>query len=45
MWALIVLAVVVLVALWGILTFNGLVRRKNVVAEVWSRPTRRAPRL
>src|SRR5271157_3284455 len=36
MWALIVLAVVVLVALWAILTFNGLVRRKNVVAEAWS---------
>ncbi len=36
MWALIVLAVVVLVALSGVLTFNGLVRRKNVVAEAWS---------
>jgi LemA protein len=36
MWGLIVLVVVVLVALSGVLTFNGLVRRKNVVAEAWS---------
>jgi LemA protein len=32
----IVLAVVVVVALWAISIFNGLVRQKNVVAEGWS---------
>jgi LemA protein len=32
----IVLGLAVLVGLWGIATFNGLVRRKNVVAEGWS---------
>jgi LemA protein len=32
----VVLAVVVLAALWGVATYNGLVRRKNVVAEAWS---------
>jgi LemA protein len=32
----VVLAVVVLAALWGVSTYNGLVRRKNVVAEAWS---------
>src|ERR1700744_5747778 len=34
MW--IVLGVVVVVALWAISIFNGLVRQKNVVAEGWS---------
>jgi LemA protein len=32
----ILLGLAVLVGLWGIATFNGLVRRKNVVAESWS---------
>jgi len=33
---LIVVAVALAVALWGISVYNGLVRRKNVVAEAWS---------
>jgi LemA protein len=32
---LIVPVIVVVVALWGIATYNSLVRRKNVVAEAW----------
>ena len=32
----IILGLVVLIGLWGIGTFNGLVRRRNVVAEGWS---------
>ncbi len=32
----VILAVVALVAIWALLTYNGLVRRKNVVAEAWS---------
>jgi LemA protein len=32
----ILLGLAVLVGLWGIGTFNGLVRRRNVVAEGWS---------
>jgi LemA protein len=36
MIALILLAVVVLVGLWAVSVYNGLVRRKNVVAEAWS---------
>lgn len=32
----IVLAVVVLAALWGVSVYNGLIRRKNVVQEAWS---------
>jgi LemA protein len=32
----IVLAVVVLAALWAVSVYNGLVRRKNVVQESWS---------
>ena len=32
----IVLGLAVLVLLWGVGTYNGLVRRKNVVAEGWS---------
>jgi LemA protein len=32
----IVLGLAVLVLLWGVATYNGLVRRKNVVAEGWS---------
>jgi LemA protein len=36
MIALILVAIVVLAALWAIGTYNGLVRRKNVVAEAWS---------
>src|SRR5436305_6987929 len=36
MGLLILLAVVVLVALWAVGIYNGLVRRKNVVAEAWS---------
>jgi LemA protein len=36
MGGLILLVIVVLAALWGVSIFNGLVRRKNVVAEAWS---------
>jgi LemA protein len=32
----IVLGVVVLVLLWAAATYNGLVRRRNIVAEAWS---------
>ncbi len=32
----VLLGLAVLVGLWGIATFNGLVRRKNIVAEGWS---------
>ncbi|HEX4158938.1 MAG TPA: LemA family protein [Rhizomicrobium sp.] len=33
---LIVLVIIVVAALWAILVYNGLVRRKNMVAEAWS---------
>jgi LemA protein len=33
---LILLGLAVVVALWGVAIYNGLVRRKNVVAEAWS---------
>jgi len=33
---LILVAVLVAIALWGLSIYNGLVRRKNVVAEAWS---------
>ncbi len=33
---LIFIAVIVVAALWAVSIFNGLVRRKNVVAEAWS---------
>src|SRR6266404_2216239 len=36
MYALAILAVVVVIGLWALTTFNGLVRRKNIVAEAWS---------
>src|ERR1700733_10290288 len=36
MLGLILLAIVVVAALWGVGTYNGLVRRKNMVAEGWS---------
>lgn len=37
LWALLALVVVAAAALfWGILTYNGLVRRKNLVQEGWS---------
>ncbi|HEY1707693.1 MAG TPA: LemA family protein [Rhizomicrobium sp.] len=36
MAGIIVIAVVVLVLLWAVVTYNGLVRRKNVVAEAWA---------
>jgi LemA protein len=36
MTALILLIVVVLIGLWVISIYNGLVRRKNMVAEAWS---------
>jgi LemA protein len=36
MGGFVVLAVAVLVVLWAVFTYNGLVRRKNVVAEAWS---------
>src|SRR5213078_4646390 len=32
----VVLVLLVLAALWALFTYNGLVRRKNVVAEAWS---------
>jgi LemA protein len=32
----ILLAIVAVIALWGVSVFNGLVRRKNLVAEAWS---------
>jgi LemA protein len=32
----VVLGIVVLIVLWGVFTYNGLVRRKNVVAEAWA---------
>lgn len=36
MYALAILAIIVIVGLWALTTFNGLVRRKNIVAEAWS---------
>jgi LemA protein len=33
---IVVLAILVLAAFWAVITYNGLVRRKNVVAEAWS---------
>jgi LemA protein len=36
MSGLIVLVVLALAGLWAMMTYNGLVRRKNVVAEAWS---------
>src|ERR1043166_9509872 len=36
MGLLILLAIVVVIALWAVSIYNGLVRRKNVVAEAWS---------
>ena len=36
MGLLILLGIAVLAALWAVATYNGLVRRKNVVAEAWS---------
>jgi LemA protein len=36
MTGLILLVVVVVIALWVVSIYNGLVRRKNVVAEAWS---------
>jgi LemA protein len=33
---LIVLVVIVVAAMWAVLAYNGLVRRKNMVAEAWS---------
>src|SRR5580765_8689106 len=36
MGLLILLGIVVLAALWAVATYNGLVRRKNVVAEAWA---------
>lgn len=32
----IILAIVVLAGIWALVTYNGLVRQKNVVAEAWS---------
>jgi LemA protein len=32
----VLIAIAILVALWGVSIYNGLVRRKNVVAESWS---------
>jgi len=32
----VILAILVLIVLWAVFTYNGLVRRKNVVAEAWS---------
>lgn len=36
MTLLIVLGLVALAVLWGVSTYNGLVRRRNLVAEAWS---------
>ena len=36
MYALAILAVVVVIGFWALTTFNGLVRRKNIVSEAWS---------
>jgi LemA protein len=36
MIGLILVAVIVLAALWAVSIYNGLVRRKNMVAEAWS---------
>lgn len=36
MGGLILLGLIVVAALWGVSLFNGLVRRKNLVAEGWS---------
>ncbi len=36
MYGYVILGVAVLILLWAFSTFNGLVRRKNVVAEAWS---------
>jgi LemA protein len=36
MGGFILLAIVVVAVLWGVSIFNGLVRRKNIVAEAWS---------
>ena len=36
MGLLILVAIVVLIALWAVSIYNGLVRRKNMVAEGWS---------
>ena len=36
MGLLILVAVLVVIAFWGVAIYNGLVRRKNVVAEAWS---------
>jgi LemA protein len=36
MTLIIIVAIVVAVLLWAVTIFNGLVRRKNVVAEAWS---------
>src|SRR6185437_2923470 len=33
---LILIAVALAIALWGVSVYNGLVRRKNIVAEAWS---------
>src|SRR6185437_4192811 len=33
---LILIAVALAIALWGVSIYNGLVRRKNIVAEAWS---------
>ncbi len=32
----VILAVVVLIGVWALVTYNGLVRQKNMVAEAWS---------
>lgn len=36
MTGIFLLAIAVLVGLWGLFTFNGLVRRRNLVAEAWA---------
>ncbi|MBS0640990.1 MAG: LemA family protein [Acetobacteraceae bacterium] len=33
---LIILAIAVLIGVWALITYNGLVRQKNIVAEAWS---------
>jgi len=34
-WLIVVLVIIAVAALWAVLAYNGLVRRKNMVAEAW----------
>lgn len=35
-WLIVLIIIIVVTALWSVLTYNGLVRHKNLVAEAWS---------